>query len=310
MPYEREAVAENTSAIPTNPQPVMREERVINPYAQRTPKAPVPGAPEKIGQPDKVVSSESPEEPTGQTAESVTLAPAAAALARKEQKHRQAEQALKDERKALDAEKAELQDLKALREKLKAKDFSGIESQVPYDEYTNYLIEKEASQDPAVQALKKVETKIEEIEKNFKSDTDKRYEAAVNERRKAVASLVQTNEAFSTIKELKQEETVVQHILDTWNEDNIDLTPEQAAKEVEELLVEKAQKWANLSKIKPKTEPTAEKNLPPLKTGTKTLTNNLTATGDLKAPRKSLHGLSDTERYAEARRRAEEKLKG
>jgi len=113
---------------------------------------------------------------------------------------------------------------------------------------------------------------------------------------------------------LKMQEAVVQHILDTWEHDNIDLTPEQAAKEVEELLIERANeeyaKLSGLSKIKSKSAVVDEKKqLPPLKQGIKTLTNNMTATGEIKRPAKSFQGMTDNERWAEARRRAEEKLK-
>lgn len=305
MSYERELIAENTQALTTQPQIQMREERVVDPYRVKPPRA--ADLTNKIGQIDKIASA-TPEEPVAKAEESLTLAPAAAALARKEQKFRQQEQDLKVRELALDKERAEIADLKATKAKLANKDYSGIENLVKYDEYTNYLIEKEQGTDPSQEAIKKLEAEVREVKEAQKSDVDKRYEAAVNERRKVVADLVAKDESYPSIKKLKYEEHVVQHILDTWENDNVDLSPEQAAKEVEEILQAKAKEWASLLKQEAVEAP-AEKILPPLKAGIKTLTNNVTQSGELKRPNKSFQGMSDAERYAEAKRRAEEKLK-
>ncbi len=307
MAYEREAIAPNASALPTQPQAQMREERTLEPYKHVA-------RPHKIGQPDTSVGTQqgAAAETAAPAAESVSLSPAAAALARKEQKFRQEQTALKAKEAALEKERLEIAEFKALKARLDSKDYSAIEGMVPYDEYTNYHVNKLNGSSPEAQAVAELKTDLEGLKKAHQDDVTKRFEAAVSERRTAVKKLVETDEQFTSIKELKAEEAVVQHILDTWENDSVDLSPEQAAKEVEEIIVERAAKWAALSKVKPKIEPEAEKKsqeLPPLKTGVKTLTNNMAATGDIKRPTKSLYGMSDTERWAEARRRAEEKLK-
>lgn len=308
MPYEREAIGESNSAIPSQPQPTMREERVIDPYRNRggVVAPPAQEATSKIGQSD---TSGVPkvEEPKPKTEESVTLPPEAATLAKNEQKFRQAELALKEREKALDLKLAEAQAALDLKAKLEKGDYTGLEKLVKYDEYTNYLIEKEAGTDPTQAALKEIKGELETVKTEAKKATDKQFEHAVQQRRTAVKELVGKDASFSIIKETKSDEHVVHHILDTWEKDGIELTPEQAAKEVEEELLLIGKKWASLSKIKG--EAPAEKTLPPLKPGLKTLTNNVTA-GDGKRPPKSLYGLSDAERWAEARRRVEEKQKG
>ncbi len=309
MSYEKSLIAENTSAIPSAPVDVMREDMVVDPY--RSSKA-LPKAMEAVENGQAPINSDKdvPVEPGEKTEEAVTLSPHMAALARKEQQFRRNEQALKVKEQALEAERAEIAELKAMKAKIAAKDFSGLENLVKYEDYTNYLIEKESSQTPEQQALKKLEAKLESLETSQKDDVSKRFEAAVTERRKAVTSLVESNEEYSTIKELKLQEAVVQHILDTWEHDEVDLSPEEAAKEVEAELLDRANKWTSLSKLKPKTTPEVEqKELPPLKPGIKTLTNNMAATGEIKRAVKPLHLMSDVERYAEARRRAEERLK-
>lgn len=307
MAYEREAIAANDSAMPTQPQMQMREERVVSPYAGGQ-------KPSKIGQSSSNVGSTpnvSPEEPSSTPQESVSLSPAAAALARKEQKFRQEQQRLAKEREALDAERKEIAELKGIKEKLAAKDYSALEGLVPYDEYTNYQVNKLNSMSPEAQALNDLKNEVEGLKKSQQTDIEKRFEAAVNERRKAIKGLVETKPEFQRIKKAKAEEHVVQYILDTWEHDNVDLDPETAAKEVDQILQERAKKWAGLLEVSEEpVAPQDSKQLPPLKPNVTTLTNNMNVTGEIARPKRSYHGMSDAERYAEARRRAEEKLKG
>ena len=65
---------------------------------------------------------------------------------------------------------------------------------------------------------------------------------------------------------------MLQHVNDSFEEDGIELTAEQAAKEIEDELVKRAEKFASVSKIKQKFEAPAQKLGPP-KTRTK---NNYT----------------------------------
>lgn len=309
MAYTSEPISPQTTSsnASVSTSPTMREERTIDPYQHINRLA---NATEKTGQLDVISDASKKAAESKPTEESVILSPQMAALARKEQKFRQEQQALKKQQEAIEAERAEIAELKALKVKLAAKDYSDIEKLVPYDEYTNHLIEKQNSSTPEQQALKKLEAELDSVKKAQQDDVSKRFEEAVNQRRQAVNVLVEANDEYSSVKELKMQEAVVQHILDTWEHDNIELTPEQAAKEVEELLLEKASKWTSLSKIKGKSESVDEKKqLPPLKQGIKTLTNNMTVSDESKRPKKSFQGMSDSERYAEARRRAEEKLK-
>jgi hypothetical protein len=307
MSYEREAIPDSSSTpLPAQASaPVLREERVLDPYHSRIASA--------IGQPD-IVSAEKPlEEPkVATTEESVKLSPQLAALARREQKFRAQQQQLEKDRLAISAEKEELAQLRAMKEKLAAKDYSALEGLVDYNEYSQYTVNKLNGANPMEDELKKLNGKINELEKFSKDNVTKQYEAAVAERRNAALALVDKSPDFPRIKKAKAHEAVVQHILDTWEHDNQELSVEQAAKEVEELLVEKAKQWAALLEEEKQSEPAEvdqqKKSLPPLKQGLKTLTNHVTTGGELKRPQKSLHGMSDSERWAEARRRAEEKL--
>lgn len=302
--FEKTAI--DTPAMPTAPNaPLLRDsERVVSPYA----KAPKTLTAAINGQPD---TSSTPAE-SGKTEETVTLSPQMAALARKEQKARQQEQALKTREAALDKERAELAELKALKEALDKGDYSTIKSKIPYDAYTKYLLDENNASDPNVQALKALEEKVTNVEKAHHDDISKRFDAAVADRRNAVKTLVESNPDFASLKKggKNLQDAVVQHILDTWEHDDTELTPEQAAKEVQEELKRKKSELDALFE-EPVAAPPAEpekKALPPLKAGIRTLTNQMT-TGEIPRVKKSLANLPDAERYAEARRRAEEKLK-
>jgi hypothetical protein len=88
----------------------------------------------------------------------------------------------------------------------------------------------------------------------------------------------------------------------------VEVTIEQAAKEVMAHLKEEKKKLDLLFKEPEQALDVVEekKNLPPPRPGLKTLTQQIT-TGSEKAPVKSLQFLSESERYAEARRRVLER---
>lgn len=302
MSFEREAISDSSSSGLIQPSaPIMREERILNPYQVKAPK-PV------IGQADTSKTATPLEEPKP-TEETVRLSPQVAALARKEQKFRQEQAQLAKERAALAAEKQELAALRAMKEKLAAKDYSALEGMVDYNDYSQYQVNKLNGADPTQEELKKLNSKISELEKFSQDNVEKQFEAAVQERRNATADLIDKSDQFPKIKKAKAHEAVVQHILDTWEHDSKELTVEQAAKEVEQILVERAKQWAALLEEEKAAAAEEEKKpLPPLKGALKTLTNQVT-TGDIQRIQKPLHLLNDAERYAEARRRAEEKLR-
>lgn len=318
MAYETESIVNQTQAQAPVLQE-MREEKTFDPYKYRQGKPmPQPRTPQgstetgttplsPIGQNKDII--EAPEA-TGQTEETVKLSPQVAALARKEQKYRMEAQALAKEKALIEKEKAEIAELRAMKEKLAAKDYSGLDNLVDYNEYSQYQVNKLNGADPVSDEIKRLSGKVNEIEKSFQDNTSKQFEAAVSERRIATKEIVDNTSDYPRIKKANAHEAVVQHILDTWENDGEELSVAQAAKEVEELLLERAKAWAALAeeeKTEAPIESKEKKTLPPLKEGLKTLTNDMTS-GQLRSPRKPLYGLSDSERWAEARRRAEETL--
>jgi len=278
----------------------------------RTPDSPLPR--QVVQAQPTGMSIEKPNAESGQTPvveatkdKAVTLSPQLTALARKEQKLRQQEQAFKAEKAALEAERVEIANLKNFKSKLSAKDYSALdEAGVSYEEWTNYLINKGESEKPETQALKKLEAEIQSLKSAQEQSVNKQYEATVNQYKKEIASLIQTSPEFESVKELKAEEHVLQHILDTFNQDGEILSVEQAAKEVEEALVEEAMNFAKLKKVQDKLKPAQpEKQLPPpSKSIPKTLTNQA-AVAAPSAPRNQFQHLSMKERIAQAVARAQ-----
>ncbi len=211
----------------------------------------------------------------------VTLSSQATAIARMEQKVRKQEQALKADKAKLDAERAEVAQLKELKTKLAAKDYSALEAEgVTYEEYTNYKLNQGADETPEIQAIRKLEAEIKSLKTSQEDATTKQYDATIGQYRNDIKALVSKDPTYSSVKELKAEEHVLQHILDTFEQDGEVLSVEQAAQEVEDQLIEDAERMAGLSKLKAKqasSEP-VKKELPPPKQGIKTITQNLPAT--------------------------------
>lgn len=232
--------------------------------------------------------------------ESVTLSPKLSALARREQAHRQREQALKQKEQALAEKLAKADRFEALQSKIAAKDYSAAEELgLKYDEYTEHLVQKQAKEDPAAERVHRVEQQLEAMKKAEEERVIKDYQANQALWKAEVSRVVASSEDYSTIKELSAEDIVLAHINDSFEEDGVELTAEQAAKEIEAALVERAEKLASISKLKNRAEAPRKLGAP------KTITQNMTVSSE-KPVRKPFHLMSDSEQIAEAIRRVNE----
>jgi hypothetical protein len=306
MGYEREAMPDAASAVTNQSVPEIRAERVIDPHSHATRMAKVMAKMSgQVEQPNTSGTTQAVDTATPEA--TVTLSPQVAALARREQKFRKNEQALKAREAAIEAKLANIARLEAMETKLKAKDYSGLDDLVDYNEYSQYQVNKLNGSDPTQDAIRALSAKIEGIEKSQEESTSKLFESLVQERRNLVTKLVETSPDFSSLKKLGMQEHVVQHILDTWEHESVELSVEDAAKEIKEELTARKKRLDDA--FAPDVPPVVEqkKPLPPLKAGIKTITNQVT-TSEATQPRKSLQHMSDSERWAEARRRAEAKL--
>lgn len=240
--------------------------------------------------------------------DSLTLSPQLTALARREQKFRQQEQAFKAERAKFEAEKSDLASLKPLKDKIAAKDYSTLEELgVDPNEYADYWLNKGETEKPEHQAIRKLEEKLTAFEENQKKSEEKLYEQTLTQYRNDIRSLVASDPEFEGIKESGAEEHVLQHIIDTFEQDNETLTVAQAAKEVEEEIVKEAMKLSKLKKLQAKEPQPQSRVLPPpqRQSGLRTLTQQI-APAQPRTFSQSQH-LSPRERLAQAVAKANRK---
>jgi hypothetical protein len=243
------------------------------------------------------------------TAESVKLPPETSALARKEQAFRQREAALKQKEQEFEARFAKVDkatQFDELKAKIAAKDFSEAEKLgLNYEDYVKYKLDQTTSDDPNVQAIKKLEAEIAALKKGQEDSAQQEFESTKTAYKKEILAAVATNPDFSSIKELKAEEHVLQLILDSFEEDGLEMTVAEACKDIEDALVENGKKFSELTKLKPKPATEEPRKLPPPKPSVNTLTNQMQSTGAGQTIDRPLSELPDHERYAEARRRVE-----
>lgn len=137
----------------------------------------------------------------------------------------------------------------------------------------------------------------EKTQQSFKEQQEQTYKQAINEIRRETMSVVNSDPAFETIKASKSIDEVVSLIEKTYNEDGILMTVEEAARQVEEYLIEEAVKYAGLKKIQdrlaaaraPKTAPQSpQKTSTPPQGGMKTLTNSVTSSRPLTARERAI----------------------
>lgn len=238
------------------------------------------------------------------SAESLKLGPAASAIARKEQALRQREQAFKAQQAEYAALKEKSEKFDRLTQALSAKKFDEVEKLgLDYNSYSEYKVGQANNDDPVVQKIAALEATIAELKQGQEESTDRDYQAVVSDYRREVSTLVESNPDFSSIKHLGKEgiSAVVQLIEDSWNEDDVEMTAEQACKDIEAELYSTAEKFSKFPKLKPATQ--EEEPLTPPRPSANTLTNTMSPPSGEPRHQKSLQHLSESERYAEARRR-------
>ena len=270
-----------------------------------TPIPPKEAAAENPAQANTVEKETTPDSAVG-TEKGVTLSPQISALARKEAAQRQREFALKKREQELAEKLAKADKYEQLQAKIASKDYSAADDLgLTYDEHLKYELNKKAP-DPAEQRTKKLEDELASLKRAQEEQTTKDYQANQGLWKKEINKLVKGNEAFPEINfaGAEAEAAVLQHINDSFDEDETELSAEDAAKEIEAHLAERALKLAESPTIKKKFE-AAPKTLGPPKTSPKTITQNMTVTSQ-KPASKPLYLMSESEQIAEAFRRVQE----
>jgi len=222
----------------------------------------------------QIGQSASSEETT--PAPAVTLSPQLTALARRQQKLQQEIQAQRDKEAAWEKQKSEYLPKSALKDKAqKNVDEALAELGLDYEQLTQLKLAQLNGADP----IQEVRQELQQLKDAQTEQTNKQYEATIKQyRAEADALTAADTKAYHFINREKRQDAVVQHIVDTW-QDNPDkvLTVEQAAKEIEEFLREDAKEKANYLKEIDEgdtTQAPQQKTLPPpQKAAPRTLTN-------------------------------------
>ncbi len=242
--------------------------------------------------------------------ETVTLAPKASAIFRKEQAQRQKEQQLARREKEL-ADKIEAgEKYLKLQERLKAKDYSAVdELGLSSNELASYEVDKLASQDPAEQRARKLEEEIANLKKAQEERSIEEYKhnqilwkQALTDTFKDAEKYPESNYAKS--KGTDVEQLALQLINDSFDEDGIELNEDKAAEYVEEYFKDRA-KFFEGSPTLSKNKASADKVLGPPKGSTKTITQTMTTTPKTAPASKPFHLMSESEQIAEAIRKVQ-----
>ena len=148
------------------------------------------------------------------------------------------------------------------------------------DKLTQLLISGHNTQDPMIKALRAEIRAIKEAQESSKKyqeeSTAQQYQQALKQIGSEVSALVATGEAYEMIRNSGMEEAVVELIEQTWKTNQTLMDVEEAAKLVEEHLVEEIYKQAQSAKVQSRFKPKAPDSAPEPKqtqAGMKTLTN-------------------------------------
>lgn len=210
-------------------------------------------------------------------------------LATREQALKSQPQAKMDESKFISLDKLQQDPITTL-----------LRAGISYDQITQMAL-NQPQMDPATKVMmEELKSEInrlkgaqEESKQTYQNQQTQAYKQAVAQIRSEATSLVSNDEAYEMIKATDSVSEVVQLIEDTFKADGILLSVEEAAREVEEYLVDQAAKIGKLKKMQQRLAPPnqeAPKSQAPAgqQTQMKTLTNSVGSTRQLSARERAM----------------------
>ena len=214
------------------------------------------------------------------------ISPQYAALARQQRALRKQQQELQAERERLKQEAEQYKTGYVPANRLKEDPLSVLlEQGLTHEQIMNLAL---SQQDPNSQLVRQFDSKIKSVEekltayeKQQQEKQEREYQQAVQRVRAEVVDIVDASTEYELIKANDAQDAVVSLIEETFKESGKLLTAAQAAKQVEDFLLEQAEKLAKLEKVKARLNPTPEQaqQSPAVKAQPqKTLTHALTAT--------------------------------
>jgi len=266
---------------------------------------------------ETVASPESEDTPQSAPVKEPSVSSQFAALARREKALRaqaqQQDQTLKSREAAYAAKEAELQAKLTSyeqgyvsKDRLKA-DLLGTltEQGLSYDDITQQFLNNQNPLDPRVQShIQKLEAKLAALEakatqgeEQAKNSQAEQYQAAIKQITEDTKKLVFTDPEFEMVKATGSVKDVVELIERTFNKDGTLLTVEDAARQVEEYLVDEALKLSRTGKIQKRLQPVAPAVAAPAQQPqstqkqqqpVKTLTNSISSSRQLSAKERAI----------------------
>lgn len=176
-----------------------------------------------------------------------------AMLARQEKAMRQHRRALEMERKALEAQKTEVEAAKAWQQKVKQGDLSFLnEAGVSQDQIVNYVLNGQKPVDPELAQMRKELQELRSAQQNAnKAQEEQVTQVKAQLNQNVSAMIAAAPEEFEAIKAEGAQEAVVELM----EQMNYTLDLREAAKWVEDFLVEQAYRVAGLKKVQAKFAP-------------------------------------------------------
>lgn len=257
-------------------------------------------------------TSQAPVQEAPRAASEESLSSHYATLARKEKalraKSQQQETAIRarearlaEQEAAIKAKEAEYTSNYIPKEKLTSDTLNALlDAGLSYDQITEAMLQQQSQPDFTKSRaylemqgeLKAVKQAQELAKKSLEDQQTQAYQQAVNQIKTEAKKLVFTDPNFETIKTTNSVQDVVELIEETFKQDGVLLSVEEAAQLVEDHLVEEAMKIAGLKKIQQRLQastPSAQKATDePKQQQLKTLTNQVSSTRQLSAKERAL----------------------
>ncbi len=276
------AVAAFQSAGQQQPQQPVRSQNAIQPEEMGAIGAQKDSSEDEVEQGAESQAPESSEaapEAQEQTPAAKPLSEQHLALIRREKAIRaqaqKQEQAFKAREAALAQREAELSKTQApekpdysgyiSKDMLKSNALQALaEANVSYEELTQQILNQGTMDPRAERMLANMEAKIQKLEaaaeegkKREQTAQEEQYSAAVKQIETDVKKMITIDPEYEMIKVTGSYKDVVDLIKETWNQKGELLTNEEAARQVEEYLVEEAEKLAKIEKIRKRLNPAA-----------------------------------------------------
>lgn len=269
---------------------------------------------EEIGQPDTKESAPKAPESTDSKADS-SLSAQYAQLARKEKAMRAEAQRLKAEKAQFDKERQEAlapkptifdPDKHLDRQKFQDDPLGALSDiGLTYDQIVQAQLNAPSPEMLQLQKMLKAQaaeiTELknaqEGVKKTFEEQASNSYKQALNQISQEASKLIHSDPNYETIKATRNTKEVVNLIESTWKEEGRLMTVEEACEEVENYLVDEAQKLFQLSKLQKRFKPAEVPASNPAKAAadpntqkskTTTLTNSMTTSRQYSAKERAV----------------------